>query len=142
MEVHAPRLPLGRALLVGALIVLLAGCAEPIPALPTDSAPEGGPSETVAGDVLLRGDGATGCVWLEMEGGGRMWPVWPAGFTARWDPELTVLRPGGGVVASDGDRLDVGGGGVPAGGLTYPETCIGEDPDPLIWVVTSVSPAR
>ena len=43
-------------------------------------------------------------------------------------------------VASDGDRLDVGGGGVPAEGVAYPETCIGEDPDPLIWVVTSVLP--
>ncbi len=124
-----------------ALAVFIAGCSDPIASLPTDAAPEGGQSEAVAGNVLLRGDEATGCVWLELDGGGRMWPVWPAGFTARWDPALTLLRPGGGVVASDGDRLDVGGGGVPAEGVAYPEACIGEDPDPLIWVVTSVAPS-
>jgi hypothetical protein len=142
VEFHEPRVPVGCLLLTVVLAVVLAGCADPIPPLPTDAAPEGGPSEAVAGNVVLRGDEATGCVWLELEGGGRMWPVWPAGFTARWDPGLTVLRPGGVAVAADGDRLDVGGGGVPAEGVAYPESCIGEDPDPLIWVVTSVSPAQ
>jgi hypothetical protein len=142
VEVHVSRVTMGCRLVVAALIALLAGCADPVPPLPTVAQPEGGPSEAVAGNVVVRGDEATGCVWLELDGGGRMWPVWPAGFTSRWDPELTLLRPGGGVVASDGDRLDVGGGGVPATEADYPEACTGEDPDPLIWVVTSVSPAQ
>jgi hypothetical protein len=140
VEVHEPRVPVGLVAVI--LAVFLAGCSDQIAALPTGAAPEGGSSEAVAGNVLLHGDEETGCVWLELDGGGRMWPVWPAGFTARWDPGLTLLRPGGGVVASDGDRLDVAGGGVPAEGVAYPEACTGEDPDPLIWVVTSVSPAQ
>jgi hypothetical protein len=129
---------IGATMLLGAALVL-AGCSMAGGApLPTSAEPEGSGSEAMVGSAFLQGDEATGCVWLELDGGGRLWPVWPAGFTARWDPELTLLRSGGVVVAVVGDILEVGGGAVPAAQVDYPEPCLEDDPDPTIWLVSSV----
>jgi hypothetical protein len=70
------------------------------------------PAALMAG-MRLRGDGAAKPpVWVEDPQGKRFTVIWPNGFSARFDPKLVLLGSGGGVVARDGDLLDLGGGQV------------------------------
>jgi hypothetical protein len=47
--------------------------------------------------------------WLEsIESGQRLDVIWPAGFGARFDPELSVVDGEGNVVMSEGDVVEGG----------------------------------
>jgi hypothetical protein len=56
----------------------------------------------------LAGDVKSGCVWL-VDPYERLTVIWPNGFSVRWDP-LRVYRPGGELLAREGDLLRMGGG--------------------------------
>jgi hypothetical protein len=65
------------------------------------------------------GDPDDGCVWLvptrEMDGTdeeGRIMVIWPKGFTARTRP-MRLYRANGDLAATEGDVVELGGGGVP-----------------------------
>ncbi len=45
--------------------------------------------------------------------------VWPAGFSARFAPNLELLDPSGAVVGRQGDLIDDAGGGTAGGNVTY-----------------------
>lgn len=82
-------------------------------AVPTNSFRPGMPWPTALArgtlKVVLRG--ADRCFVLEDRG--RVTEVtWPAGFSARWGSPTTLIDPAGRVVASEGERLFVGGGYV------------------------------
>jgi hypothetical protein len=67
--------------------------------------------------VTLRGDAAKSGtpIWVEDPSGHAYTIEWPNGYTARFDPGLTVLDAKGAVVARAGDVLDLGGGNMSDG---------------------------
>ncbi len=62
------------------------------------------------GLFTLRFDADLGCFYFESDEGGRVLPIWPLGFSAVSGPPAQVFDRDGQVYASDGDRLEVGGG--------------------------------
>jgi hypothetical protein len=63
--------------------------------------------------VRLRGDRAADPpVWVEDAQGKKMSVLWPNGFSARFDPDLSLIGADGRVIARSGDLLDLGGGQV------------------------------
>lgn len=63
--------------------------------------------------VRLRGDRAADPpVWVEDAQGKKLSILWPNGFSARFDPDLSLIGGSGQVVARAGDLLDLGGGQV------------------------------
>ncbi len=62
------------------------------------------------GLFTLRFDPELRCFYFEEEGGGRVLPIWPLGFSAGSGPPAQVFDRDGQPYATDGDRLEVGGG--------------------------------
>lgn len=78
---------------------------------------------------IVETDDEAGCIWLSDPDGARYPVVWPVGTLAQSDPTLIILR--GGQVVEPGDRVEGGGGYVPAGqamngmGLEpFPSECV------------------
>jgi hypothetical protein len=60
-------------------------------------------------DGVVRGDPADPrIVWVETEGHGTKRLVWPAGYVARFNPDLEVIDIGGQVILREGDRVSGG----------------------------------
>ena len=113
---------------VGTAGLLLAACgATPSPSLPTlDSAIN--PCAGVGLGATLAGSPTDPRVaWLVYSQGGRSEIVWPAGFTARFDPDLAVLDASGKVVYRAGDHID---GGCVVGGVDSPLLILPPNPVP------------
>lgn len=92
------------------LTLALAGCAGLLPgsaSLPTDANWPGGCGIGVGLDAVLRGDaGDARVAWaIDRSSGGRIDLVWPAGYSARFLPDLQVLDASGTIVARDGDLV-------------------------------------
>ena len=84
----------------------------------------------------IRGSGALGCVWLA-EARGNHTVVWPAGYTATFDP-TTVYDPQGAVVGREGDFITGAGAYLARGALPLPVRCqAGND----VWRLDIVTPA-
>jgi hypothetical protein len=95
------------ALALPLLVLLAAGCSSVAPgsraSLPSwcgTGSCEGIPADPPRTGML--GDDGT-CLWLDLEGA-RVEPLWPPGYTARFDP-LTVFDATGGEVAHGGATL-------------------------------------
>jgi hypothetical protein len=105
---------LGAAVLLGACSgAAISGATEGAPAIPTfKPLPSGGCPAALLAAVTLRGDAAKSGtpVWVEDPSGHAYTIEWPNGYTARFDPGLTVFDAKGAVVARVGDVLDLGGG--------------------------------
>jgi hypothetical protein len=109
------------------LVIVIAGFAVPrlgvplgggsaaiVRALPALPAPPTGASVscdtagfmgTLAGDV-----NDPWYAWLVSGSGDRVDVKWPAGFTARFDPELQIVDPTGATIARTGETIQLGGG--------------------------------
>lgn len=62
------------------------------------------------GGLRLIGDADTGCVWFEgVDGPGRIWPIWPEGFTGSFNP-IRVYDAEGNLFAEEGQRYSSLGG--------------------------------
>lgn len=103
----------GGATLTLALADLLPVAAEresailPLPATDTPNGEQAGYSGRLAGDAALDG----GCVWVEDAAGERHSIIWPPGYRVRFhDAGFDLLAANGGVVATAGDTLLLGGG--------------------------------
>jgi hypothetical protein len=77
-----------------------------------DGGPVGCPAFAAAHPVsgVLRGDpnDPQEPVWLEGQSGTRLSIVWPAGFTASFEPGAVLRDEGGVIVAKAGDRVELG----------------------------------
>lgn len=87
--------------------------------------PGSGMAAIVTGIVEVDVD--LGCVWLSQPDGSRAPAVWPVGTTAFMNPFSIVLTDG--QIVQEGDRVEGGGGYVPAnsaaGGFTpFPAECV------------------
>jgi hypothetical protein len=106
-----------RACAIAAIVIAVAACApdDPnvespgptafeLPVIPADWAREGA---TCAGvdvtPLVLRGQAADGGVSVTANGTWRI--LWPAGFTAVFDPALTVRSPDGSAFAHEGEDM-------------------------------------
>lgn len=70
------------------------------------------PTAQLAG-VRLRGDQAANPpVWVEDAQSKKLSILWPNGYAARFDPDLSLIGANGQVVARAGDLLDLTGGQV------------------------------
>ena len=102
----------------------LADLPDAVPAVPGDVEILTSPSRFGGGmDALgtfdLSYDADMNCLYftgVEDQGGTRLVPVWPFGYSATSDP-LTIFDYDGNVLAVEGDTLELGGGGVSASGL-------------------------
>jgi hypothetical protein len=99
-----------RSIGLAVLTVTLAACAGLLPGvanLPSDPKWSGGCGIGVGLDAVLRGASADARVaWaIDRSGGGRIELVWPAGYSARFLPDLQVLDATGTVVAREGDLI-------------------------------------
>jgi hypothetical protein len=101
---HRPN-HLNRLAICVPVLAFVAGCVSTTP-LPTHTFANAGGS---LWEARLAGDGA--CVWLEVEGAKRS-VVWPAGFSARFDP-LELVGPAGESLARSGDLLVLDAADVP-----------------------------
>jgi hypothetical protein len=95
---------------LGVLIVALSACAGLVPgtvSLPTDPKWPGGCGIGVGLDAILHGAPDDDRVaWaIDRSSGGRIDLVWPAGYSARFLPDLQVLDASGTVVAHEGDLV-------------------------------------
>ena len=100
---------MNRVLLVGTLAVALGACGtSPTPTLPTLS--EDTPACAGVGTEATLAGSPTDprLAWMVDPQGGRHEIVWPRGFTARFDPDLSVLDASGKVVYRAGDKIDGG----------------------------------
>ncbi len=109
--------------LVGVLTVLLvAACGTGSSARPsaaTVAIPTFGPlpsgecpAAQLAGLRLRGATSASPAAWVEDDQGKKLSIIWPNGFSARFDPSVSLIGPRGDVVARDGDVLDLTGGQV------------------------------
>lgn len=100
--------PCRRALAGALLVALVAGACTTSQALPTFTIP---PGQDVGGELyvgtLMAGRG-TPCIQVKQLGYPAVALVWPAGFTARYNP-LRVYDTHGTEVASEGDLVTAGG---------------------------------
>jgi hypothetical protein len=123
--------------LAAACVVVLAACSsgrteptEPPPQITgilrvQQTDPGSGMSALVVGIVEVDLD--AGCVWLSDPAGARYPVVWPMGTIEAVDPFAIVLADG--TVVWPGDRIEGGGGFVPAASATrglapFPEACL------------------
>ncbi len=93
-------------------------------ALPTTNWLAGGACAGVGLDAVLHGSPTDPRVaWLENNMGGtpRMEVSWPAGYRARFNPNLEVLDENGNVVLSEGDAVTGACGANPDTGMLYLE---------------------
>lgn len=79
----------------------------PLPATDTPNGEQAGYSGRLAGDAALDG----GCVWVEDAAGERHSIIWPPGYSVRFrdDTGFDLLAANGGVVATAGDTVQLGG---------------------------------
>lgn len=112
---------------LGALVDPATVCVEPVAGPPRDAPPGGGGPDVIAVpssevrngeeallEGTLRGDPGLdgGCVWIEFGDGVRSTVAWPPAWGARFTPDgVELLDDTGAVVAREGDRLAMGGGG-------------------------------
>lgn len=61
---------------------------------------------------FVRGDQATGCVWIELLDGSEVSVLWPRGYFVTFDP-LVIYDPARQPIAREGDALEFGGGSFP-----------------------------
>jgi hypothetical protein len=123
---------------MGVALLVVVGCANPVQPTPPASQPapetEAPPtnqqrvgvylpaSVTSPGDGdltflarlggFVRGDQATGCVWIELLDGSEVSVLWPRGYFATFDP-LVIYDPVREPIARDGDELEFVGGSFP-----------------------------
>jgi hypothetical protein len=98
------------------------------PGAPTDLARAAGPIR-LEGDAEASDVEQVWLVWLESghpyaKAGEHVWPVWPAGTTAIFAPELRILNANGDVILSEGEEFK-------AAGLleeNKPSTCVSPAP--------------
>jgi hypothetical protein len=105
-----------------AFLVMVAGCASrgPLPsgavAVPTDDALVSSAQSNILCTAsaaippvvgILAGDASESAwpVWLRAEDGQRMYVVWPKGFSARFDPGVTLLDETGAPVLDEGSPI-------------------------------------
>lgn len=97
----------------------------------------GGPANLARMAGTIRGSGALGCVWLA-DARGNHTVVWPAGYTATFDP-TAVYDPQGALVGREGDFILGAGGRLARGDLPLPDRCqVGNE----VWVLNGVTPAN
>lgn len=82
--------------------------ARPIPTWDGPGGEDAAMVGTLRGSAIADG----GCLWLEISGGRELAVVWPQGYSARFNP-VELIGPDGSVVAEQGARLALGGGGQP-----------------------------
>lgn len=85
----------------------------PLPTHPVVSIPPGaagGCPDALATGILAGDPDDAEVAWLLGSDGARHRILWPTGYSARFDPALELIGPGGVVVAREGDRLELGGG--------------------------------
>lgn len=75
--------------------------------MPTQSDGFSGEDALIQG--VLRGDATNGCLWLEGPTGEPFGVLWPAGYTAMFNP-ARLVGPDGKVIAREGDIVSGGGG--------------------------------
>lgn len=93
--------------LAGLLLLVSCASADGGAAAPTDIPTQPAGTEisgVLGGDAQLEG----GCAWVETDDGTRYEVIYPEGYTVETDP-LRLVGPDGGVVAEDGDRLELPG---------------------------------
>jgi hypothetical protein len=93
-------------------------------ALPTTNWLAGGACAGVGGDAVLHGSPTDPRIaWLDYKLGGqsRMEVTWPAGYRARFNPNLEVLDENGNVVIREGDPVSGACGYNPDTGMLYLE---------------------
>lgn len=111
---------------LAAAVAIAAGCSSTVPSVPPATPAIGtplpttafqppqsgtpGPCAGVGLDAILHGDPSDpGLTWIVDRGSGlRTEALWPAGFSARFDPSLEVLDASGRVVHHEGDLIDGG----------------------------------